>query len=99
MSKGKGGGERGTGGERKGKRKGREGLEGPPISCSHRAPEGLIRHWVSVETGNDWMKAVELLSNSYLATVAAAGDRKQIVLHLHCHQGSWQSRGDGKRGE
>ena len=45
MSKGKGGGERGTGGERKGKGKGREGLEGPPISCWHRAPEGLIRHW------------------------------------------------------
>ena len=38
MSKGKGGGERGTGGERKGKGKGREGLEGPPISCWHRAP-------------------------------------------------------------
>lgn len=38
MSKGKGGGEMGTGGERKGKGKGREGLEGPPISCWHRAP-------------------------------------------------------------
>jgi len=48
MSKGKGGGERGTGGERKGKGKGREGLEGPPISCWHRAPEGLIRHWTFV---------------------------------------------------
>ena len=32
------GGERGTGGERKGKGKGREGVRRAPISCWHRAP-------------------------------------------------------------
>ena len=36
---------KGRGGRGKGKGRGRKGVRRAPISCWHRAPEVLIRHW------------------------------------------------------